>query len=70
MQEEQITARLEKKKQIKMKFHETSRKISSMKPSEVLQKSKRINELNSKEEDIEDLEKLLFKTAIQKMGNK
>lgn len=32
LQEEEITARLEKKKQIKLKFNETSRKISSMNP--------------------------------------
>lgn len=71
-QEEQITARLTKKKEIKMKIEETTRKISSMKPSEIMEKSKCLEAEPEKLEQAEgeELEKVLLASAVRKMGSK
>lgn len=68
-QEEQIALRLDKKKQKKLKLEQTTRKITTMDPKEILEKTKIYKENNEKqdadEKNQEELEKLLFKSAVR-----
>lgn len=45
-QEEEISGRLSKKKEIKMKLHDTARKITSMDNNEIIEKTKNYAELS------------------------